>query len=586
MSIKGLSVGNKKVKNIKYKNVDIDIGGESENCIVSFNNLGNVFNYTRHNNGINLNIPSRCTELGNYCFYYCDGLKEIEIPNTITKIGDYAFAYCNGLESVTIPNSVTYIGNYAFGVSNKLESIIIPSSVTYMGGSCFQNCSSLKECTLSSNMTSVQSNTFYNCGKLTKVVMPTSLTAINSSAFYSCILLELIDIPNTVTSITGSAFRYCKSLLNVNIPSAVTSIGNTCFDGCTGLLGYELNWTDSSKILSYDSTKMPLPTGAIIVIPNDTTSLYIAKNYPSSSLVEKGDIEYNFIKLSENTIAYNGNIKLKMRLIYGVDVCDDVTLTMTGSNNETYTATTDDYGVAIFDITGLNDDVDLTVSYNGTSITYQITYAEALYVDLCDDDSNVSNYNNIVDLYSWQTGEIAGTPSLSYDGVNNCYLMTTTSTADKLVYVIDDLEDEDDFTLTFEVKLDTSSSSYPIVGLITSYPQENLIANSYSDCAYINRNSATATHIQVVPIRVSNYTMNAYLSTNVTHTPTEWLRIKMNFDDNNGFTATFEELDGTSLGSYTGSLHDVQTPREYGIYLYSSGESYKAYIRNIIAIKN
>ena len=586
MNIKGLTVGNKKVKNIKYKNVDINIGGGSENCIVSFNNLGNVFNYTRNDDGISLNIPSKCTELGNYCFWYCYGLKEFTVPNTITRIGDYAFGYCNNLENITIPNSVTYIGTAVWEYCHNLKTITIPSTVTSIGNSLFLNCTSLESCTLPINVTSIPQGIFQGCSKLTDVTMPTSPTVINAYAFQNCISLKLIDIPNTVTSLGGSVFRYCKSLLNINIPSAVTSIGSYCFDGCTGLLGYELNWTDNSKILSYDSTKMPLPTGAIIVIPNDTTSLYTAKNYPSSSLVEKGDIEYNFINLSENTIAYNGNIKLKMRLIYGIDVCDNVTLTMTGSNNKTYTAITDDYGIAIFDISKLYDDVDLTVTYNGASVTYQVTYAEAMYVDLCEDDSNVSNYNNIVDLYSWQTGEINGTPNLSYSESDNCYVLTNNSSSDKLVYVIDDLENEDDFTLSFEVKLDTSSTSAPIVGVITSYPQEDLSTSAYSDCAYVNRNSATATHIQVVPIRVSNYTMSPYLSTNVTHTPTEWLRIKMNFDNNNGFVATFEELDGTSLGSYTGSLHDVKTPREYGIYLYSNSDSYKAYIRNIIAIRN
>jgi uncharacterized repeat protein (TIGR02543 family) len=48
---------------------------------------------------------------------------ELEIPSSVTSIGDYAFYYCNGLTSVTIPNSVTSIGNGAFFVCNSLTSV-------------------------------------------------------------------------------------------------------------------------------------------------------------------------------------------------------------------------------------------------------------------------------------------------------------------------------------------------------------------------------------------------------------------------------------------------------------------------------
>ena len=47
----------------------------------------------------------------------------VTIPNGVTSIGDYAFYYCEGLTSITIPNSVTSIGEYAFGGCSDLKKI-------------------------------------------------------------------------------------------------------------------------------------------------------------------------------------------------------------------------------------------------------------------------------------------------------------------------------------------------------------------------------------------------------------------------------------------------------------------------------
>ena len=47
---------------------------------------------------------------------------------TITSIGDYCFYYWNGLTSLTIPNSITSIGKYSLGMCNSLTRISFKSS--------------------------------------------------------------------------------------------------------------------------------------------------------------------------------------------------------------------------------------------------------------------------------------------------------------------------------------------------------------------------------------------------------------------------------------------------------------------------
>ena len=80
------------------------------------------------------------TSIGDYAFYYCDGLTSVTIPNSVTSIGDYAFKGCSGLTSVTIPNSVTSIGNSAFYGCKGLTSVTIGNSVTSIGEYAFEDC--------------------------------------------------------------------------------------------------------------------------------------------------------------------------------------------------------------------------------------------------------------------------------------------------------------------------------------------------------------------------------------------------------------------------------------------------------------
>ena len=165
------------------------------------------------------------------------------IPKSVTNISNYAFAYCSGLKSVTIPNSVTDIGNYAFSGCTCLTSIDIPNSIISIGEKTFSDCSDLTSVTIPNSVTSIGSNAFYGCSSLSDVYV-TDLVAwcnINfggeySNPFYYAQHLfidgeEVIDlvIPDGVTSICSYLFYHCSSLNSITIPSTVTSIGEKAF---------------------------------------------------------------------------------------------------------------------------------------------------------------------------------------------------------------------------------------------------------------------------------------------------------------------------------------------------------------------
>ena len=73
-------------------------------------------------------------------------IEEFVIPEGVTNIGEYAFYYCMGLKNVTVPNSVTNIDSYAF-----------------------ENCSDISSVTIGSGIQTIQSRAFRNCPKLTDV---------------------------------------------------------------------------------------------------------------------------------------------------------------------------------------------------------------------------------------------------------------------------------------------------------------------------------------------------------------------------------------------------------------------------------
>ena len=68
-------------------------------------------------------VPDSVTTIGDYAFYYCDGLTSVDIPDSVTTIGERAFCYCDRLTSVEISDSVTTIGDYAFYWCKKLTDV-------------------------------------------------------------------------------------------------------------------------------------------------------------------------------------------------------------------------------------------------------------------------------------------------------------------------------------------------------------------------------------------------------------------------------------------------------------------------------
>lgn len=89
-------------------------------------------------------IPDTVTRIGNYCFYKCTDIIQIEIPDSVTEIGDMAFFACSNLWTVTLPENLQSIGADAFSYCTAMYPVMyIPASVTEIGDYAFYACSNL-----------------------------------------------------------------------------------------------------------------------------------------------------------------------------------------------------------------------------------------------------------------------------------------------------------------------------------------------------------------------------------------------------------------------------------------------------------
>ena len=54
-------------------------------------------------------IPNPLDYIGEYAFYNCSGLYQIQLSSNATNIPNYVFYNCSNLYDITIPESVTEI---------------------------------------------------------------------------------------------------------------------------------------------------------------------------------------------------------------------------------------------------------------------------------------------------------------------------------------------------------------------------------------------------------------------------------------------------------------------------------------------
>lgn len=166
---------------------------------------------------ISVKLPKTITKIGDFAFYGCSNLKEIEFQTGLESIGYRAFMDCGSIRELNFKSGLKTIGNEAFGYryssssgTVQIEELVLPEGVESIGSDAFAHVRALK-----------------------RVAFPSSLKTIGSYAFYDCNQLGNISLPTSLQSIPEYAFQGCSSLTEVRIPSTITSIGDYAFSGCS-----------------------------------------------------------------------------------------------------------------------------------------------------------------------------------------------------------------------------------------------------------------------------------------------------------------------------------------------------------------
>ena len=164
---------------------------------------------------------------------------EFNIPSGITEIGEYAFYGCNGIRTLNIPDSVTTIGNNVFMDCKNIRICTIGSGLTGVSNSAFTYCKAMTDCTFSQNsqLSTIGERAFYECKYLSYINLPDSVRTIGTAAFAYCSGLTNIYLTDLITSIGDFAFENCSGLTSIHIPSGLTSINHGTFKDCRNVTG-------------------------------------------------------------------------------------------------------------------------------------------------------------------------------------------------------------------------------------------------------------------------------------------------------------------------------------------------------------
>ena len=199
----------------------------------------NAFEYTPWYN----NLPDGEVYIGKVLYAYKGSMPDstsIKVKEGTKCISGDAFKRCEGLISITIPGSVVNIGNYAFFYCNGLKEVIIEDGAEVLNLGYNEQIG-----------TTNYQPIFYDC-PLERVYWGRNLNytyiGLANSVFANKKMLHSITIGNHVSSIEDNAFSNCSALTTLSIPKGVTTIGNGAFDDCRGLR--EVVFEDANTTLS------------------------------------------------------------------------------------------------------------------------------------------------------------------------------------------------------------------------------------------------------------------------------------------------------------------------------------------------
>lgn len=153
----------------------------------------------RQNNITKITLPETITKIGEYAFYYCQLLNEVNIPFGVKIIKNSVFRQ-TAIEVLELPESVERLADYSLCIGNFKE-VKLPQSLAEIGERAFQMCGNLEKIEIPARVKEILQEAFRQCVKLKEVVLPEGIETIKARAFWECPELEAINLPATIKKI-------------------------------------------------------------------------------------------------------------------------------------------------------------------------------------------------------------------------------------------------------------------------------------------------------------------------------------------------------------------------------------------------
>lgn len=162
-------------------------------------------------------IPNTVQSIGNFAFYNCSGLIDVNIPSSVKTIGISAFNGCVNLNNIDMAFGLTEIEPYAFCDCKSLERVDIPDSVEGLSYCVFQNCENLQDVVLSKKTYFIGAEAFADCLNLHSLDIP--INALVSKAFKGSYVKTVNFLGSENLRIEKNTFNECKNRVQVNFNS-------------------------------------------------------------------------------------------------------------------------------------------------------------------------------------------------------------------------------------------------------------------------------------------------------------------------------------------------------------------------------
>lgn len=100
--------------------------------------------FAGHTEIIALTIPAAVTDLGEFVFDGCSGLKQIRLPACLKYLWGQTFARC-AAEEILLPDGIGVIPPYAFKDCKNLRRVVCGSGLKKIHAGAFKGCTELAE---------------------------------------------------------------------------------------------------------------------------------------------------------------------------------------------------------------------------------------------------------------------------------------------------------------------------------------------------------------------------------------------------------------------------------------------------------